>query len=53
MLPRLQADPGPLVVLDSAANRHLLGIVTGENVQEFFAVRQIVAARNGAERPPQ
>lgn len=49
VLPRLQANPGPLVVLDANGTKRLLGIVTGENVQEFFAVRQIVAARNGAE----
>ena len=43
-LPRLQATPGPLLVLDGD---RLLGIVTGENVAEFFAIRQIAAARSG------
>ena len=43
VLPRLQENGGPLVVLGD--NRELLGIVTGENVSEFFAVQQIVAAR--------
>ena len=45
-LPRLQATPGPLLVLDGD---RLLGIVTGENVAEFFAIRQIAAARNGGQ----
>lgn len=49
-LPRLAGMPGPLVVLD--ADRRLLGIVTGSNVAEFFAVRQIVAARDGVEERP-
>ncbi len=48
LLPRLQAQPGPLLVLDAANDNRLLGMVTGENVAEFFAVRQIVAARNGS-----
>ena len=43
-LPRLQATPGPLLVLDGD---RLLGIVTGENVAELFAIRQIAAARRG------
>ena len=45
-LTALQSRPGPLVVLDPAEEGRLLGIVTGENVQEFFAVRQIVASRD-------
>ncbi|MBV9849663.1 MAG: CBS domain-containing protein, partial [Armatimonadetes bacterium] len=45
-LPRLQGAPGPLLVLDGD---RLLGIVTGENVAEFFAIRQIAAARNGRQ----
>ena len=45
-LPHLQATPGPLLVLDGD---RLLGIVTGENVAEFFAIRQIAAARNGGQ----
>lgn len=49
VLPRLQADPGALVVLETGAKR-LLGIVTGENVQEFFAVRQIVAAQDDSDK---
>lgn len=49
VLPRLQANPGALIVLESDLTKRLLGIVTGENVQEFFAVRQIAAARSGAE----
>jgi Zn-dependent protease/CBS domain-containing protein len=53
ILPRLQAQGGPLVVLDLRdGNKVLLGIVTGENVQEFFAVRQIVAARDRQESKP-
>ena len=46
-LPALQSRPGPLLVLDPAEEGKLLGIVTTENVQEFFAVRQVVAAREG------
>jgi len=47
-LPALQADPGPLLVMDPAQDGRLLGILTTENVQEFFAVRQATAAREGA-----
>lgn len=49
-LPGLQSRPGPLLVLDPAQPGRLLGIVTGENVQEFFAVRQIAARRTSEER---
>jgi Zn-dependent protease/CBS domain-containing protein len=49
-LPLLQGSPGPLVVLSGDPDRRLLGIVTAENVQEFFAVRQITAARDGNAR---
>jgi Zn-dependent protease/predicted transcriptional regulator len=47
-LPILQSHPGPLLVLDPAQEGRLLGMVTSENVQEYFAVKQIVAARSGA-----
>lgn len=46
LLPRLQTLAGPLIVLEPGPDRRLLGIVTGENVQEFFAVRQIVGDRD-------
>ena len=46
----LQTSPGPLLVLDPAQEGRLLGVVTAENVQEYFAVKQIVAARNGSDR---
>jgi Zn-dependent protease/CBS domain-containing protein len=46
-LPRLQSSPGPLLVLDPADSGKLLGMLTGENVQEYFTVKQIVA-RNGS-----
>lgn len=49
VLPRLQGQPGPLVVLEPDTS-HLLGIVTGENVQEFFTVRRIVEARDSADK---
>jgi Zn-dependent protease/CBS domain-containing protein len=49
-LPLLQGSLGPLVVLSADPDRRLLGIVTSENVQEFFAVRQITAARAGDTR---
>jgi Zn-dependent protease len=51
LLPLLQNEPGPLLVLEPGPTRRLLGMVTGDNVAEFFAVRQIVAARNRSERP--
>jgi len=52
-LPALQAQPGPLLILDPAQPGRLLGIVTTENIQEYFAVKQIVAARDGnTPRPP-
>ncbi len=50
LLPALQSQPGPLLILDPGQNGRLLGIVTSENIQEFFAVRQIAAAR--ADQPP-
>lgn len=52
LLPHLGSGGGPLVVLEPGPDRRLLGIVTGENVNEFFAVRQIVNARSVSERPP-
>jgi Zn-dependent protease/CBS domain-containing protein len=45
VLPRVQSTPGPLLVLEG---EHLLGIVTTDNIQEFFAIRQI-AARSQAQ----
>ncbi len=47
-LPILQASGGPLLVLDPAVEGRLLGMITAENVQEYFAVKQIVAARTAA-----
>ena len=47
-LPVLQASGGPLLVLDPASEGRLLGMITTENVQEYFAVKQIVAARTAA-----
>lgn len=52
LLPQLGNGAGPLVVLEPGPDRRLLGMVTGENVQEFFAVRQIVNARNVSQGPP-
>jgi len=48
-LPALQAQPGLLIILDPAQPGRLLGIVTAENIQEYFAVKQIVAVRNGTK----
>jgi Zn-dependent protease/CBS domain-containing protein len=45
VLPRVQSTPGPLLVMEG---EHLLGIVTTDNIQEFFAIRQI-AARSQAQ----
>ncbi len=47
-LPTLQASGGPLLVLDPDSEGRLLGMITAENVQEYFAVKQIVAARVAA-----
>jgi len=49
-LPGLQAQPGPLLVLDPAQNGRLAGIVTGENVQEYLALRRVETMRTGNER---
>lgn len=46
-LPSLSAQNGPLLIMDPAQPGKLLGIVTAENIQEYFAVKQIVAARIG------
>jgi len=48
-LSALQAQPGPLIILDPAQPGKLLGLVTSENIQEYFAVKQIVAARDGTK----
>ena len=48
VLPVLQTQAGPILVLDPAQDGRLLGVLTSENVQEYFAVKQIVAARTGA-----
>ena len=47
-LPILQASRGPLLVLDPENEGRLLGMITSDNVQEYFAVKQIVAARSAA-----
>ncbi|MGI4791692.1 MAG: site-2 protease family protein [Janthinobacterium lividum] len=49
-LPILQSQSAPLIVLDPEQEGKLLGVITTENVQEYFAVKQIVAARTGANR---
>ncbi len=48
MLP--QAQPGPILILDPTQPGKLLGLVTSENIQEYFAVKQIVAARDGRNK---
>lgn len=47
MLPLLQGRAEPVLVLDPTDASRLLGIVTGENVEEFFTIRRITAARRG------
>ncbi len=48
-LPLLQAmNGGALLVLDPAQDDKLVGVVTSDNISEYFAVKQIVAARDGA-----
>ncbi len=49
-LPALQAQPGPLLIMDPARPGKLLGLVTSENIQEYFAIKQVVAARDGKNR---
>jgi len=49
-LPTLQAQPGPLLILDPDQPGRLLGLVTSENIQEYFAVKQVVAARDGKNK---
>lgn len=51
ILPRLQTTPGSLVILEPEGGA-LAGMVTSENVQEFFALRQIAAARDRRVMPP-
>lgn len=51
-LPALQAlGGGALLVLDPAQDDKLVGVVTSDNISEYFAVKQIVAARDGAAPP--
>ncbi len=52
-LPALSAQGGPLLIMDPASPGKLLGIVTAENIQEYFAVKQIVAMRNAEAPRPQ
>ena len=51
ILPHLQGASGSLVVLEPEGSA-LAGMVTSENVQEFFALRQIAAARDRRVMPP-
>lgn len=44
---RIQEDQAAVVVLDPKQDGKLLGMISGENVAEFFAIRRIDAARNG------
>ena len=51
-LPLLQAaGSGALLVLDPAQDDKLVGVVTSDNISEYFAVKQIVAARDSAAPP--
>lgn len=45
MIPQLQGRAEPVLVLDPTDETRLLGILTGENIAEFFAIRQIAATR--------
>jgi Zn-dependent protease/CBS domain-containing protein len=45
-LPHLQGDQSPVLVLDPGQNGKLLGLISGENVAEFFALRRITARRS-------
>lgn len=47
-LQHLNQAKTPVLVLDPDMDGKLIGIVSGENVAEFFAVRQITAARERA-----
>jgi Zn-dependent protease len=46
LLQRMQEASQPVLVLEGTGR--LLGMVTGENLAEFFAVRQIYRSRSGA-----
>lgn len=50
MMPTLQSQPGPLLIMDPDQPGRLLGLVTSENIQEYFAVKQVVAARDGKNK---
>ena len=50
MLQRMQDGSQAVLVVENSDR--LLGMVTGENVAEFFAVRQIYRSRNGRDRNP-
>jgi hypothetical protein len=45
-LPHLQGDQSPVLVLDPGQNGKLLGLISGENVAEFFALRRITVRRS-------
>jgi Zn-dependent protease/CBS domain-containing protein len=45
-LPHLQGDQSPVLVIDPRQNGKLMGLISGENVAEFFAVRRITARRD-------
>ena len=49
-LPSITAQSGPLLIMDPAQPGRLLGLVTSENIQEYFAVQQVVAARDGRNK---
>jgi len=46
-LAQMNEDQSPVLVLDPTQDGKLLGLISGENVAEFFAIRRINAARNG------
>lgn len=46
-LAQIEEDQASVVVLDPVHEGRLLGMISGENVAELFAIRRIAAARNG------
>lgn len=44
---QLETDQTPVLVIDRQAQDKLLGIISGDNIAEFFALRRISGPRNG------
>lgn len=47
-IPMLQESPSPILVLDPKQNGKLLGVINGDNIAEFLAVRRITTRNSAA-----